>query len=85
MKARQFTFLILITILTCAFVWVRLRIVSIGYEIHELENHERSAVNACNQLRVKINEAKSPKKLEQLARTKFDMQPPAPNQTIVLR
>lgn len=85
MKLRQGLFLLLITAFTCSFVWVRLQLVSIGYEIHELEEKERTLKDECNKLALKINEAKAPQRLEQLAKSKFNMYPPAANQVVVIR
>lgn len=84
MSARHFASIILATLLTCAFVWVRLQIVSISYDINELGRQERMLRDDVNQLTLKINEAKSPQRLEQIARHKFNMQPPRPDQNILL-
>lgn len=84
MRGKHFAAIILGTIVTCAFVWVRLQIVSISYDINELGKQERQIRDECNAITLKINEAKSPQKLEQIARVKFGMQPPRPDQNIVL-
>lgn len=84
MKGRHFAFLILATVLTCAFVWVRLQIVSISYDINTLAAKERVLREDCNALTLRINEKKSPRQLEQLAAAKFKMASPRPDQLIQL-
>lgn len=84
MKGRHFAAIIFATVLTCAFVWVRLQIVSISYDIGELGKKERLVRDECNELSLQINEAKSPQKLEQIARGKLGMVPPRPDQNIIL-
>lgn len=84
MKARHFAAIIAATILTCAFVWTRLQIVSIGYDINELNRRERQVRDECNDLALQINEAKSPRRLEQIARTRLNMEPPRPGQSVRL-
>lgn len=85
MNKRHALFLILATLMTCTFVWVRLKIVSVGYEIQDLEKQERMLREECNALTLKINEAKSPHRLEHLARTKFNMHPAQSNQVVVFK
>ncbi|MBI3544763.1 MAG: cell division protein FtsL [Deltaproteobacteria bacterium] len=84
MRGRHFAAILGATLLTCAFVWVRLQIVSISYDINELEKRERSTRDECSKLTLQINEAKSPQRLEHIARLKLGMHPPRPDQNIVL-
>lgn len=83
-KGKHFASIIIVTVLTCAFVWVRLQIVSISYDINELGKQERLIRDECNALSLQVNEAKSPVRLERIARTKLGMQPPRPDQNIIL-
>ncbi|MEW6056714.1 MAG: cell division protein FtsL [Bdellovibrionota bacterium] len=84
MRGKHFAIIALVTAMTFAFVWVRLRIVSTSYDINTLSKQERSLREECNTLSLKINEAKSPRRLEQLAATKFKMGPPRPGQVVLL-
>lgn len=84
MRGRHFALIACATLMTCAFVWVRLQIVSISYDIGELGKLERQIREECSNLTLRINEAKSPHRLEQIARLKFNMQPPRPDQHILL-
>jgi cell division protein FtsL len=84
MRARHFAMLCAVTLMTCAFVWVRLRIVSISYDINELGKKERELREQCNSLTLEITEARSPQRLERIASTKLGMKPPRVDQLIML-
>lgn len=84
MRGKHFGFLFLATIMTCAFVWVRLQIVSTSYEINELTSRDKIIREECNNLILRINEARSPRRLEHLATTKFDMSAPHAGQVILM-
>lgn len=84
MKRKHLAVIVLATLLTSAFVWVRLQIVSISYAINELTKQERQIRDECNSISLKVNQSKSPQRLERLASQKFHMQPPRPDQIIVL-
>lgn len=84
MKGKHFALLFLGTIMTCAFVWVRLQIVSISYDINELAKQERVIREECNSLNLRINEARSPRRLEHIAATKFNMSAPRAGQVILM-
>jgi cell division protein FtsL len=84
MKSKHFATIILATVFTCAFVWVRLQIISISYDINELTKQERFLREECNHLSLQINEVRSPAKLERLAANKFKMMPPRAEQLITL-
>ena len=85
MKSKPIIFILLATILTSAFVWVRLQIVSISYDIHELQVKEKHAREINNNLNLKIHGLRSPFRLEQIAKHKFNMKPPTTEQVIVLQ
>lgn len=85
MRSKHFLIIVAVTLLTSAFVWVRLQIVSISYDIHELQSKEVALREETNEISSKINEAKSPHRLEGIARTHFKMQEPRADQIVVLR
>ena len=84
MRWRHFVFVVLVTICTCAFVWVRLQIVNISYDIQGLKNQEKEFRDDCSKLTLQIDEVRSPQRLEKLARDRFNMHAPRAYQTIVL-
>ena len=85
MKQRYFSLLIIATLMTCAFVWVRLRIISTSYAINKLTKQEHLIREECSNLALRINKSKSPQRLESLALQKFKMKPPRVDQVVVLR
>lgn len=84
MKAKYILAIIATTALTFSFVWVRLQIVSISYEINELSKKEKAIREDCSSLTLRINQAKSPQRLEHLAGARFNMHPPKASQLIIL-
>ncbi len=85
MHRKHFLILFAVTLMTGAFVWVRLNIVSTSYEINALAKTEKDLRDECNSLTLKINEAKSPQKLVQLATGKFGLKNPRADQVILIR
>ena len=85
MKRKHFLILFAITFLTSAFVWVRLKIVSTSYEINELAKEEKDVREQCNNITLRINEAKSPQKLVHLANNKFGLKAPRTDQVVLLK
>ena len=84
LKGKHIALIVLATVMTCAFVWVRLQIVSISYDINELAKQEKTIREECNNLILRINEARSPRRLEHLATSKFDMAAPHAGQVILM-
>ena len=74
-----------VTLCTFSLVWTRLRIVSISYDINSLSQVEKKLREECSSITLKINEARSPHRLESLAQSKFHLAPPKPGQLIVLK
>ena len=82
---RRYLFIILAsTFMTLSFVWARLSIVSIGYQINNLEKHERALKEQIGSLSYRVNQTKSPRRLELIARQKFQMRPATSSQTILM-
>lgn len=85
MKLFHFVVVITVTILTSAFVWVRLQIVNTSYEIHDLQEKEKLVREKNNVLTMHIHQARAPYKLEALSKDKFKMGPPRTDQIIVMK
>jgi cell division protein FtsL len=85
MNLRYFFGILILTFVTGTFVFVRLEIVRISYDIHEAEKREARLRDDCNALTLAIDRVKSPDRLERLAKDKFNMQPAKAEQIIVLR
>lgn len=57
---------------------------SISYEINELASRDKTIREECNNLILRMNEARSPRRLEHLATSKFDMSAPRAGQVILM-
>lgn len=71
--------LILIAIGT---VWIRLWIVRITYEINQADRVIQNTQQEIERLGVEIAQLRSPKRLEKIAREKFDLVPPKADQVV---
>jgi cell division protein FtsL len=74
----------IVTLITASFVWVRLKIVSISYDINSLHKKENELKESNQTLQTKINTLKSPERLEKIAKLYFNMNQPKPHQIITL-
>lgn len=84
MGYKHVVFILLATVATFLFVSVRLDIVRTSYGIHGLERKERALRGEISELNARIGSAKSPQRLEAMARKGFGLRPPSPQQTILL-
>jgi cell division protein FtsL len=66
-------------------VWVRLWIVRTTYSIDETDRMHRSLQQERERAELKLASLRSPRRLELLARTKFQLVPPRHDQVIHLR
>ncbi len=85
MKPFHFIAIIVITILTSTFVWVRLQIVGVSYAIHDLQEKEKEIREQNSSISSKIHQARSPFQLDKLSREKFHMSAPRTDQIIVMK
>jgi hypothetical protein len=63
-------------------VWLRLTIVGTTYAIHQAERNLELLHQQREVIDVKMTELRSPKRLENLARTKFNLSPPKMEQVV---
>jgi len=63
-------------------VWIRLQLVHRGYEISTARQVERRLEQEQRELRIEIATLTSPRRLEEVARTRLHMAPPAPGQIV---
>ena len=85
MRWTHFALILFATLLTGSFTWVRLELIRLSYSIQELEARERGLRDESNALTLHIDEAKSPQRLERLAKTRFGMHLPEPSQIVVMK
>jgi cell division protein FtsL len=73
--------LVVLMIALCL-VWVRLQVVNRGYEISTARQLERRLEQEQRELRIEAATLTSPRRLEEVARTRLGMGPPAPGQIV---
>lgn len=66
-------------------VWLRLLAIRTTYDLNQVENEIQNVQREREQIALKVAALRSPRRLEQLAKTKFKLSPPKPGQTIYLQ
>ena len=91
-KGRKLNFLMLFSLLMFFFiggslfyVWSRIQVIQLGYEISNAIKEERVLTEANKKLRVEIATLKSYSRIEKLALEELRMAKPKPEQVIVIR
>ncbi|MGE4232581.1 MAG: hypothetical protein AB7F43_04555 [Bacteriovoracia bacterium] len=84
MRRWHIAMIVSITLLILSSAWVRLQIVQISYEIHELEKQERDLQENIQVLSSKVEAFRTPQRLETLAKNKFHLQPANTKQVLIL-
>jgi cell division protein FtsL len=91
-KGIKLNVLILITLLTLFFtggallyVWSRIQVIRLGYEISDALKEERRLTEANKKLRLEIATLKSCPRIERFAAEELRMAKPKPEQVIVIR
>jgi len=69
-------------VIALALVWVRLQVVHMGYDLSTARQLERRLEQEQRELRIEIATLTSPRRLEDVARTRLGMGPPAPGQIV---
>ncbi len=74
-----------VVVMAIGTVWLRLAIVDTSYTINQAETQIRRLEQEREKLNLKLSELRSPKRLESLARQKFGLHPPKPEQWVYLK
>jgi len=74
-----------IVIMAIGTVWLRLTIVDTTYAIHQLEETTRALRQEKVKAELKLATQRSPRRLEQLAKSKYNLAPPRTDQIIYLK
>ena len=67
-------------ILSLFYIWSRVQIVQVGYEINSLSHRQQVLMEENKKLIVEVSTLKSPQRLETIARETLGMQAPKPEQ-----
>jgi cell division protein FtsL len=67
------------------YVWSRIQVIQLGYEISNVMKEERTLTEANKKLRLEIATLKSCSRIEKLALEELKMAKPKPEQVIVIR
>jgi cell division protein FtsL len=91
-KRIKLNFLILLTLLilfltggALFYVWSRIQVIQLGYEISDVLKEERRLTEANKKLRLEIATLKSCARIEKFAAEELRMVKPKPEQVIVIR
>ena len=77
--------LLLLILSALFFVWSRIQVIQLGYEISSVLKEGRSLVEGNKQLRIEIATLKSYARIERIAVEQLNMSKPKPDQVIVIR
>jgi cell division protein FtsL len=75
----------LVAMMAIGTVWLRLMIVDTTYAIHQLEETNRALRQEKVKAELRLATQRSPRRLEQLAKTKYQLAPPRTDQVIFLK
>ncbi len=71
--------------LALIFVWTRVRVVQIGYEVSQLNRKVSELSRQKNQIEVEVAKLKSPDRLEKIAVERFAMRLPAASEIVFIK
>lgn len=72
----------LVSLLALLFVWSRIHAINLEYEISSLDRSIRSEQQVIRQMTLEVAYQSRVERIEELARTKLGLRPPAPGQVI---
>ncbi len=70
--------------LALTFVWTRVRVVQLGYEVSQINKQVGDLMRQRNRFEVEVAKLKSPDRLEQMARDHFNMRLPVGNEIVFM-
>ena len=87
-RPRLFPILIFVVILMCValvFVWSRIEVVNLEYEISSYQGRVRDLQQESKRLQLEAASLSNPSRIENMARTRLGLRMPAPEQVITVR
>lgn len=78
-------FVVVLMVVALFFVWSRLEVVNLEYDISTYEIRLRALQQESRQLKLEAASLRNPARIEQMARTKLGLRLPAPEQVIAVK
>jgi len=66
------------------YTWSRVQCVGIGYDISKAGNHQKQLVVLQNNLKIELASLKSPARIAEIAKNRFGLTMPTPEQMIII-
>ncbi len=82
---RIFLFLAILVTVSLFFVWSRLQLVNLQYDISRLENRLRDVRSEVRCLHLEAASLRSPDRIEKVARQRLGLRNPSPQQVIYIK
>lgn len=79
-----FAFIAVVLAVALFFVWSRIQVVNLGYEISSLEGRLHATEQNVQQLRLEAASLRSPARIERVATAKLGLRLPARDQVIII-
>ncbi len=67
------------------FIWCRMKVVDIGYEISKASVEKKALMDKNNRLRIELGKLKSPERIERVARAELGLIYPASERIVTVR
>jgi cell division protein FtsL len=87
-RPRLFPILTFVVVLMCValvFVWSRIEVVNLEYEISSKQERVRALQQEGNRLQIEAATLSNPVRIENMARTRLGLRMPAPEQVVTVR
>ncbi|HKK01527.1 MAG TPA: cell division protein FtsL [Desulfuromonadales bacterium] len=78
-------FIAVLFALSLFFVWSRIQVINLEYNISSLEEQLRTAQHQSRQLRLEAASLRSPARIEKIARQELGLQLPTPEQIVTVK
>jgi cell division protein FtsL len=78
-------FIALLLLVSLFFVWSRLQLLHLEYEISSQESRLLKLQQETRALRLEVATLNSPARIEQIARRELGLRPPTPEQVVIIR
>ena len=80
-----FTFIAILLVVSLFFVWSRLQVVNLEYDISSLESRVRDVKQETRRLKLEAASLRNPVRIEQVAKADLGLRLPTPEQIIIVQ